>query len=109
MRRLRNIVTRKRGGAKRRWLLLAGAGAAGVAGWQLVRRRGAAQHEDDLTSDPGAGTGTAAGDPTAGLAMTDPNAVRTGIDLPGGGDGSTPARAEPVFGTTPDGGYLNGS
>jgi len=89
---------------RRTWLLVLGAGAAGVAGWQVLRRRSGSDYVE-----PGA-TGTAGGNPIAGVEADTTNAVRTGTDLTGlaggplGGPGTT-APAEPTLGTTPNGGY----
>ena len=96
---------KRQGVAWRTWALRLGVGAAGIAAFRLVRARraGAESADPDLA-------GTAGGNPVAGLEMTDPNAVRTGIDTsrvagePLGNGASAPM--EPVFGTTPNGGYL---
>lgn len=115
MRRLtgrRTVLDRVRGIAGRPGLFLLGAGAVGVVVARVVRRSSAGvtatgTTQDAVTSGPtGSSTsglpGTATGQPTAGVEVADAGGVRTGTDLVE----PYPVSGGPLFGTTPDGGYV---
>ena len=104
--RVAKAMPRRQKRSRRRPVLFAlGAGALGLTAWRTLRRRLGTTADGYATGPYGTGApGTATGQPTAGREVRrGEQLVCTGVGL--GGNGSGPAKVEPPFGTTPNGGF----